>query len=81
MVGLRYVNEKDAVSSNSCCAHLASCYVLKPFLFFLHHRYNRPVSVSDIAELSGGGIDTSRLVLLGIAAALVTVGVIQLVGG
>jgi SM-20-related protein len=40
--------------------------------------YNRPISVSDISNLSGDGGST-QLILLVVAAALVTVGVINLV--
>ena len=38
--------------------------------------YNRPVSVSDMAELSSGG--ETNVLLLGVAAALVTVGVFSI---
>lgn len=43
--------------------------------------YNRPVSASDIAELSGGSIDPVRLIGLAVGAGLVTVGIINLLAG
>ena len=42
--------------------------------------YNRPVNVSDIANLGEGGGST-QLILLGIAGALVTVGLVNLLSG
>jgi SM-20-related protein len=40
--------------------------------------YNRPVTASDIAELSGETLNPARLAALAIAAALVTVGLVNL---
>lgn len=42
--------------------------------------YNRPVSAADIAELSGGDVSPVRVVALAVAAGLVTVGLINLLG-
>jgi SM-20-related protein len=42
--------------------------------------YNRPVTASDISELSGGDTSPVRVVALAVAAGLVTVGLINIVG-
>ena len=42
--------------------------------------YNRPVSPSDISELSGQGISPVRIAALAIAAGLVTAGLISITG-
>jgi SM-20-related protein len=42
--------------------------------------FNRPVTASDISELSGGDISPARLVALAVAAGLVTVGLINILG-
>ena len=43
--------------------------------------YNRPVTASDISEISGGEIEPTRLVALAVAAGLVTVGLINILTG
>jgi len=43
--------------------------------------YNRPVKASDISELSGGEVSPVRLVALAVAAGLITVGLINIIGG
>ena len=40
--------------------------------------FNRPVSMDDLTDLSGGGVNP---VMLGVAAALVTVGLVNLIAG
>jgi SM-20-related protein len=43
--------------------------------------YNRPVTASDISEISGGEIDPTRLIALAVAAGLVTVGLVSVLSG
>ena len=41
--------------------------------------YNRPMGLSDVADISGGEVgNPMQIVMVGVAAALVTVGVTQI---
>jgi SM-20-related protein len=43
--------------------------------------YNRPITSSDSAELTGGDVNPTRIIALAVAAGLVTVGFINILTG